>query len=137
MLESIRQFKELGVWVEVTTLVIPGMNDTDEELNKIAGFLAGLDRHIPWHVTGFYPAYKMAGVAPTGSQLLARARQIGLEQGLHNVYMGNRPGSGGENSYCPGCGAEVICRSGYQVSANRLLRGCCPGCGTVVAGVWE
>jgi pyruvate formate lyase activating enzyme len=137
VLESIRQFKELGVWVEVTTLVIPGMNDTDEELNKIAGFLAGLDRHIPWHVTGFYPAYKMAGVAPTGSQLLARARQIGLEQGLHNVYMGNRPGSGGENSYCPGCGAEVICRSGYQVSANRLLRGCCPGCGTIVAGVWE
>lgn len=137
VLETVQRFRELGVWVEVTTLVIPGMNDTDDELTRIATFLAGIDRHIPWHVTGFYPAYKMSDVAPTSGQLLFKARQIGLEQGLHYVYTGNRPGSGGENSYCPGCGGEVIRRSGFQVSANRLDGGCCPGCGTAVAGVWE
>lgn len=137
VLETIRRFKELGVWVEVTTLVIPGMNDTEEELTRIASFLAGLDRHIPWHVTGFYPSYKMTDVAPTSGQLLTRARQIGLDHGLHYVYTGNRPGSGGENSCCPGCGEEVIRRSGFQVIANRLVAGCCPGCGAAVAGVWE
>lgn len=137
VLETVQRFKELGVWVEVTTLVIPGMNDTDEELTQIASFLAGVDRHIPWHVTGFYPAYKMSSVAPTDGQLLSRARRIGLEQGLYYVYTGNRPGSGGENSYCPACGDEVIRRYGFQVSADRLVKGCCPGCGAAVAGIWE
>ncbi|MFW2365530.1 MAG: AmmeMemoRadiSam system radical SAM enzyme [Desulforhopalus sp.] len=136
VLENIKRFKELGVWVEVTTLVIPGMNDSDEELGQIASFLATIDRHIPWHVTGFYPAYKMSSVAPTGGELLARARRIGIDKGLHYVYTGNRPGSGGENSFCPACGEEVIRRYGFQVGVVRLEDGCCPNCGAAVAGIW-
>lgn len=137
VLSSIARFKELGVWVEVTTLVIPGMNDSEKELTEIAAFLAGIDRGIPWHVTGFYPAYKMSGVPPTGSKILIRAREIGFEQGLDYVYSGNRPGLVGENSSCPSCGKTIIQRHGFQVIANRLRSGCCPDCDSVIPGVWE
>jgi pyruvate formate lyase activating enzyme len=137
VLSSISRFKELGVWVEVTTLVIPGMNDSEEELAGIASFLAGIDRKIPWHVTGFYPAYKMSDVPPTGAKIIARARQIGFEQGLEYVYSGNRPGQIGENSSCPSCGETVISRHGFQIIANRLQAGRCPDCGHLIPGVWE
>ena len=137
VLSTIARFKELGVWVEVTTLVIPGMNDSEEELTEIASFLAGIDEGIPWHVSGFYPAYKMSAIPPTGTKILARAREIGIEQGLKFVYSGNRPGSGGENSCCPSCGETVIKRYGFQIIANRLRAGCCPDCGHLVPGVWE
>lgn len=137
VLSSIARFKELGVWVEVTTLVIPGMNDSEEELAEIASFLAGIDREIPWHVTGFYPAHKMYDVPPTGTKILARARQIGFEQGLQYVYTGNRPGAVGENSSCPSCGETIIQRHGFQIIANRLQAGCCPDCGSVIPGIWE
>ncbi len=137
VLSSIARFKELGVWVEVTTLVIPGMNDSEEELTEIASFLAGIDPAIPWHVSGFYPSFKMSDVPPTGSKILARARQIGLEQGLHYVYAGNRPGSGGENTLCPTCGSSVIDRHGFQIIANRLHSGCCPDCGSHIPGIWQ
>lgn len=136
VLASIARFKELGVWVEVTTLVIPGLNDSEEELGKIASFLAEIDRAIPWHVTGFYPTFKMSNVLPTGAKILARARGIGLEQGLKNVYSGNRPGSGGENSSCPSCGQTIILRHGFQVINNRLQAGCCPDCGCFIPGIW-
>lgn len=137
VLAAIARFKELGVWVEVTTLVIPGMNDSEEELTEIASFLAGIDRAIPWHVSGFYPSYKMTGVRPTGTKILARARQIGFEQGLEYVYSGNRPGSGGENSSCPSCGETIILRHGFQILSNRLQAGCCPNCSSVIPGIWE
>ncbi len=137
VLSAIARFKELGVWVEVTTLVIPGMNDSEEELAEIASFLAGIDPNIPWHVTGFYPTYKMSNIPPTGMKILARARCIGLEQGLKYVYSGNRPGEIGENSTCHSCGAEVILRHGFQIVANRLQAGCCPECGETIPGVWE
>ena len=137
VLASIARFKELGVWVEVTTLVIPGMNDSEEELAEIASFLAGIDREIPWHVSGFYPSYKMSGVSPTGTKILTKAREIGFEHGLEYVYSGNRPGSGGENSFCPSCGEPIILRHGFQVLDNRLLAGCCPDCGSRIPGIWE
>jgi pyruvate formate lyase activating enzyme len=137
VLASIARFKELGVWVEVTTLVIPGLNDSDEELANIASFLAGIDQAIPWHVTGFYPSYKMSDVMSTGAKTLARARKIGLERGLKNVYSGNRPGSGGENSFCHNCGKTIIQRYGFQVLDNRLQAGCCPSCGSSIPGVWR
>jgi pyruvate formate lyase activating enzyme len=137
VLSSISRFKELGVWVEVTTLVIPGMNDSEEELAGIASFLADIDRKIPWHVTGFYPAYKMSDVPPTGAKILARARQIGFEQGLEYVYSGNRPGEIGENSSCASCGETVISRHGFQIIANRLQAGRCLDCGHLIPGVWE
>lgn len=137
VLEAISLFKELGVWVEVTTLVIPGLNDSDQELVEIVEFLTSIDPEIPWHVTGFYPAYKMPSVSPTSPEKLAVARDIGLGRGLRNVYTGNRPGSGGENSFCPGCGAEVITRLGFQIRKNRLQLGRCPECQSHVPGVWE
>jgi pyruvate formate lyase activating enzyme len=137
VLSSIARFKELGVWVEVTTLVIPGENDSEKELTEIASFLAGIDRGIPWHVSGFYPAYKMSHVSPTGTEILARAREIGFEQGLEYVYSGNRPGAVGENTSCPSCGEGIISRHGFQVIANRLDGSCCPDCGHIIPGVWE
>jgi pyruvate formate lyase activating enzyme len=137
VLSAIARFKELGVWVEVTTLVIPGMNDSEAELAEIASFLAGIDPNIPWHVTGFYPTYKMSNIPPTGMKILAKARSIGFEQGLKYVYSGNRPGEIGENSICHSCGAEVILRHGFQIVANRLQDGCCPECGETIPGVWE
>jgi len=137
VLDSIRLFKELGVWVEVTTLIIPGMNDSEGELKQIASFLASIDKNIPWHVTGFYPAHKMAHVSPTPAKTLMRAQQIGKELGLSYVYAGNRPQAGGENSYCPGCGAELLSRHGFRITANRLKSGCCPDCSTKIAGVWK
>ncbi len=137
VLAAITRFKELGVWVEVTTLVIPGMNDSEEELTEIASFLAGVDRSIPWHVSGFYPSYKMSRVPPTGTKILARAREIGIAQGLEYVYSGNRPGSGGENSVCPSCGETVIKRYGFQIITNRLHAGCCPDCGHLIPGIWK
>lgn len=137
VLSAIRRFKELGVWVEVTTLVIPGLNDSEEELKEIATFLAGIDQEIPWHVTGFYPSYKMSEFPPTGTEKLARARELGMEQGLDYVYTGNRPGVTGEDSTCPSCGETVIRRHGFQIKSNLLLKGRCRGCGTKLAGIWD
>jgi pyruvate formate lyase activating enzyme len=140
VLDSIVLFKELGVWVEVTTLLIPGMNDSDRELVRVASFLAGIDKSLPWHVTGYYPTYKMTGKSappPTDEDTLRRARQIGLDQGLHHIYAGNRPGAGGEDTCCPHCGEVLISRQGFRILANRLNNGRCPGCARDVAGIWS
>lgn len=140
VLDSIVRFRELGVWVEVTTLLIPGMNDSSRELVRIAAFLAAIDTSMPWHVTGYYPTYKMTGATappPTGEETLIRARQIGLDQGLHHVYAGNRPGSGGEDTCCPRCGLVLISRQGFRILANRLSNGRCPGCAQDIAGIWS
>ncbi len=137
VLESIQVMYKAKVHVEVTTLVIPGHNDDDEQLQKIADFLAGVSVNIPWHVSGFYPTHKMTDRLPTTAACLERARQIGLAAGLRYVYMGNRPGSGGENTTCPSCGVAVILRRGFSIDANRLDDGHCPACGAVIHGVWE
>jgi pyruvate formate lyase activating enzyme len=137
VLDNIVRCREAGIWVEVTTLVIPGMNDTDRELVQIASFLAATDKSIPWHVSGYHPAYRMTGPPPTPQSTLQRARQIGLDQGLHYVYSGNRPGSGGEDTFCPGCGLLLISRQGFAVTVNRLHAGCCPACGQHLAGIWS
>ena len=137
VLESIKLFKELGVWVEVTTLVIPGLNDSEKELSQIAAFLASVDKNIPWHVTGFYPSYRMSHLPPTSSKILLRAQQLGQEQGLSYVYAGNRPRAGGENTSCPSCGALVVSRQGFQIRENRLKAGACPRCFTEISGIWS
>lgn len=137
VLENIKNMVSLGIWVEVTTLVIPGLNDSEKEFSEIAAFLAEIDTNIPWHVTGFYPTYKMTDRSSTPRSTLDRARNIGLEHGLRNVYTGNRPGSGGECSSCHSCGSELISRYGFQVTKNRLDHGSCYKCGTVIAGVWQ
>jgi pyruvate formate lyase activating enzyme len=92
---------------------------------------------MPWHVTAFYPTYKMLDRKPTSVATLRKAREIGLEEGLHYVYEGNIPGEGGENTYCPGCGTEVISRYGFSIRRNNLADGHCQSCDQQIAGVWS
>lgn len=137
VLDTIERMKALGVWVEVTTLVIPGLNDSDEELKSIAGFLMEVGAEIPWHVSAFYPTYKMLNRPRTPVQTLRRARQIGLEAGLRYVYTGNIPGDDGEKTFCYACGALVIDRLGYSIRDTLLQDGKCGKCGTPIDGVWK
>lgn len=136
VLDNIVRCREAGIWVEVTTLLIPGKNDGDRELAEIASFLAAIDRSIPWHVSGYHPAYRMKEPPPTPEATLVRARQIGIDHGLKYVYSGNRPGSGGEDTLCSNCGLVVISRRGFLVIDNRLQAGCCPACNHGLAGIW-
>ena len=139
ILETIRSAHELGFWLEVVTLVVPGFNDSDSELRPIAEFLAGISPDIPWHVTAFHQDYKMTGQPDTNTATLVRAARLGRAAGLRFVYAGNSPGlTGGlENTFCPGCGAVVIERFGFRVLRNLLsAEGLCPACRTLLPGVW-
>ncbi|MCX7750285.1 MAG: AmmeMemoRadiSam system radical SAM enzyme [Candidatus Bipolaricaulota bacterium] len=136
VLDTIGRMVEAGIWVEVTTLVIPGRNDSEEELRWIAQFLAGLSPDLPWHVSRFVPAYKVQDRPPTPVATLRRAREIGREAGLRYVYLGNVPGEG-EDTACPSCGRVVLRRYGFRVLENALVDGRCPGCGEAIAGVWS
>ncbi len=136
VLESLVHFKERGVWLEVTTLVIPTLNDSDEELRQIAEFIASeLGPETPWHVSRFHPTYRLLDKPSTPAATLRRARAIGLESGLHYVYVGNLPGDEGETTYCPHCGEAVIRRSGFSIVSMNLRDGKCAACGAVIAGV--
>jgi pyruvate formate lyase activating enzyme len=129
----------MGFWLEVVTLVIPGFNDSDEELRRIAEFLAGISPDIPWHVTAFHPDYRMGDRAPTSVRSLLRAAEIGAGAGLRFVYAGNLPGvvRSWENTYCPGCRGVLVERLGFRVLRNRLgADGRCPDCRQAVPGVW-
>jgi len=137
VLDGIRDYRRLGIWCEITTLLIPNHNDTDEELSGIARFIATeLGPDTPWHVTGFYPTYLLTSESRTPIATLRRAREIGRQAGLRYVYEGNVPGEGGENSQCPECGGMLIKRYGYIIEKNLLKRGHCPGCGATVPGIW-
>ncbi len=135
ILDAIRLYRELGVWVEVTTLVVPGLNDSEAELTDIARFVRSVGAEVPWHVTQFYPAYRMLDRPPTPVATLRRAREIGLAAGLRYVYEGNVPGEGGENTYCHGCGALLIERYGFYIRRNRIRDGSCPECRAHIDGV--
>jgi pyruvate formate lyase activating enzyme len=135
VLDNIGLYKKLGVWVEVTTLVIPGYSDDEEQLRGIAEFIKSIDEDIPWHVTAFYPAYKFLDVPPTPVESLRKAREIGKKAGLRYVYEGNVPGEGGENTYCYSCGELVIKRYGFEITENTLKDGKCPKCKTGIDGV--
>ena len=135
VLDSLKLMKELGIWVEVTTLIIPTLNDSAEELKSIAEFILGLGQETPWHISRFYPHYKMADLPPTPVETLHKAREIGKKAGLNYVYSGNVPGDEGENTFCPHCGKKVISRYGFQSLENRLKEGKCPYCGTKIAGI--
>ena len=136
VLDTIRLMKELGVWVEVTTLVIPGWNDSDGELTDIARFIKSLSADIPWHVTRFWPTYKMTDRSPTPHHTLVRAREIGLNEGLHYVYVGNIPGDTGENTLCPNCGKPVIERVGFAIRQQHMTGGNCQHCQAPIAGIF-
>ena len=135
VLETILLMKELDVWVEVTTLIIPGLNDGERELRNIARFVKNVGTGIPWHVSQFYPTYKLVDRPSTPVATLRRAREIGMEEGLHYVYEGNVIGETGENTYCCVCGALLIERYGLTLTRNRLRDGKCPECGAKIDGV--
>lgn len=139
VLDTIRRLKACGFWVEVVTLVVPGFNDSDEELGDMARFLAAVSPEIPWHVTAFHPDYKMTDPPRTPPGTLLRAWELGRAAGLQFVYAGNLPGSVGEceNTCCPSCGELLVRRYGFRVEANRVCSGRCPKCGTAVPGVWN
>jgi len=130
VLDTIRLMKELGIWVEVTTLIIPTVNDSDEVLKNIAEFILSVGPETPWHVSRFHPTYKMLSVPPTPTRTVARARQIGLDAGLRYVYSGNVPGDDGESTYCYNCGKVVIPRYGYQLGRTHIKDSKCEYCGT-------
>jgi pyruvate formate lyase activating enzyme len=129
--------RHTNIWLEITTLVVPGQNDSLEQLKQIAEFIvnsAGPD--VPWHVSRFFPNYKYTDSAPTPATSLQQACEIGKKAGLHYVYVGNLPGTHTENTYCYKCGQLLIERTGYTILANRIKKSCCPDCGTKIAGVW-
>ena len=136
VLDAIRLTKELGIWLEVTTLVIPGHNDSSEELRQIALFLKDLGAEIPWHLSAFFPGYRMLDTPPTLRATLLRAWRIGREAGLRYVYCGNLYDGSHEDTECFQCGKTLIRRSGFYVEHNDLDRGCCPSCHTAIEGVW-
>jgi pyruvate formate lyase activating enzyme len=132
-----RLARELGVHLEITTLVIPGVNDRYEVLHGIAARLAAeLGPAIPWHVSAYYPAYRFTA-PPTPVGTLERAWQIGTDAGLTFVYVGNVPGHSHENTACPQCSALLVRRRGLRLVASRLQGGRCPDCGSAVPGVWR
>lgn len=140
ILDTIRRLHAMAFWVEVVTLLIPGFNSGDEELERLTAFLASVSPDIPWHVTAFHPDYRMTDPPATSPELLLRAAEIGRANGLRYIYAGNLPGAVGEleNTRCHACGMTVIERYGYFVRSYRLTRdGSCPRCETKIPGRWE
>lgn len=136
VLETIQLMKELGVWVEVTTLLIPGRNDSDEDLDAIIEFIRSVDPGIPWHVSQFYPTFELLDLPRTPVATLKRARERGLQKGLKYVYEGNVPGEGSENTYCYNCNVLLMERYGYRIMNNRMISGSCFQCHEKVDGIW-
>ena len=139
VLATIRLLVEMDFWVELVTLIVPGLNDGEDEFKEMADFIAGVSPDIPWHVTAFHPDYKMSDVARTPADTLNRAYEIGKSAGLRFVYCGNIPGGVGkrENTYCPSCEKLLIRRRGFVVVDNRMKGGACPSCDATIPGVWE
>jgi pyruvate formate lyase activating enzyme len=139
VLDTIKALHEKKFWVEIVTLIVPGFNDSDEELKDIADFLFSVSPDIPWHVTAFHKDYKMTDPDNTTSAQLVHAAEIGYNAGLHYVYAGNRPGEVGkyEHTFCPACGETLVERWGFKVTSNRLNHGACFKCGTKIPGRWE
>jgi pyruvate formate lyase activating enzyme len=136
VLDTIAALVKAGVWVEVTTLVVPGLNDSSEELGQIASFLASVSKTIPWHVSRFHPDYHMTDRSVTPAETLAAACAAGAKAGLHHVYVGNLPTAAGEDTHCPACQAVVIQRRRFTVVQDHLVAGNCHACGHHLAGVW-
>jgi len=136
VLDSLRYMKELGIWLEVTTLLIPTLNDDVQEVREMARWIrTELGRETPWHVSRFYPQYKETDLPPTDVQALRKVRQIGIEEGLYYVYTGNVPLDPGEKTYCPGCEHLLIDRVGYRIGKEQINKGLCPKCGFRIDGV--
>ena len=138
VLDTIRSLHKRGKWIEIVTLVVPGINDSNEELTDIAKFIHSISPDIPWHVTAYHQEYKMTGEEFTPISTLIHAAEIGYKEGLHFVYTGNRPGQtrNYENTYCYYCNELLVERRGFQVLRNRISNGTCLKCNTKIAGRW-
>lgn len=137
VLKTLEALKDMGVWIEVTTLLIPGLNDNPQELKDLAKFLVNLDPGIPWHISRFHPTYRLMHIPSTPVAALQRARDWGYDAGLQYVYTGNIHGDDGENTFCHSCKAPLINRTGFFVSENRIRDNRCPICGKEIPGRWN
>lgn len=137
VLDTIRLMNQLGIWVEVTTLLITGHNDSDMELEEIARFILSVSPDIPWHISAFYPTYKMTDRSRTSVESIHRAGEIGRRVGLRYVYSGNIPGDENEDTYCHNCHKRLIDRWGFQIQENIMQDGTCPSCHTSIPGIWK
>ena len=136
VLETIREAHKKGIWIEVTTLIIPGENDSEEEIRAIAHFIASVSKDIPWHISRFFPTYKMNHLLPTPVKTLDKARRIGLDEGLAFVYVGNTPGE--QNiTHCSNCGQKLIIRNRFDLTQMHLDDGYCPHCQMPLPGVFR
>ncbi len=139
ILWTIRRLHEMGIWVEIVTLLIPGFNNSDDELQRLTAFVASVSPFIPWHVTAFHKDYRMNDPENTTPAMLLRAAEIARQEGLRYVYAGNIPGGVGdlENTRCHECSATLIARYGYYIRSYRITaEGRCPDCGTAIPGRW-
>lgn len=137
VLDTIKLAHKLGIWIEITTLIIPGKNDSDKELNQIANFIANIDKNIPWHIIAFHPDYKMTNIPSTSLHTLEKAYNIGKKAGINYVYTGNILDDEHSNTYCPKCNTLLIKRSGYFVEIENFENGKCKKCNEKIAGVWK
>jgi pyruvate formate lyase activating enzyme len=136
VLASIKRYRSLGIWIELTTLIIPKYNDGEDELTQIAQFIVNeVGPEVPWHVSAFYPTYKLTDSHRTPPDTLLRAREIGLQEGLRYVYTGNIPGIEGENTVCHNCKKTIIERWGFSITGYHIKDGACVYCGTMVDGI--
>jgi pyruvate formate lyase activating enzyme len=136
--ETLKRMKKRGIFVEVTTLLIPGLNDDSKELASLAAFICQeLGPDVPWHISRFHPTYLLTDRPRTPLETITRAREIGLKSGLRHVYVGNVPGENGENTYCHQCGKQLIHRFGFVIERNELKNGACPDCGAAISGVFQ
>ncbi len=136
VLKNIKKMHELGIWIEVTTLLIPGLNDSDTDIGGIAGFLKSISDSIPWHISAYYPQYKSA-INATNPQSIAGAIETGKKAGLKYVYGGNIAYSNFEDTFCSSCGHKGIKRSGFSIIDNNIENGACSQCGRTIEGVWK
>jgi pyruvate formate lyase activating enzyme len=137
VLDTLRAFHQGGLWLEITTLLVPSLNDSDAEIRAIARFVASLSPDIPWHLSRFHPQYRMTDRGSTSVGTLHRAVDIGIEEGLRFVYTGNIPGDASENTRCPSCKSLLIRRIGHAQTESFIPKGRCPHCGFVMPGVFD
>jgi pyruvate formate lyase activating enzyme len=138
ILRALKVLKKEGVWIELTNLIVPTLNDSEKYIKEMTNWIVGeLGPDTPLHFSRFWPQYKLRSLYPTPEETLIKAREIAIDSGLNYVYLGNVPGLGSENTICPGCGQVVIMRKGYKILKNKLLAGKCASCGKTIAGIWE
>lgn len=137
VLETIKEIYQRKKWLEITTLLVPGKNDSVEEIRQIAEFIKNISPNIPWHISAFYPIYKMTDIGPTADKKLIQAHEIGKRTGLKYVYLGNIDNLEYDRTVCPKCGTTLIDRDRYKITVYKIKNGNCLECGIKIPGVWD